>query len=169
MELTETQRQELRIMFNAWRAIEMIEGRGYPAKDDSTFQQLAERATRYGALSGAMSAWTRAAKELSDEGVIKLKRRAPQAQPIPADFEQQVNRMSSTGLRTKLNRDAVFAELFGRWSAGERPEGTTATDDPYVDLTKAQWHALPPNTAARLMTNPQFRKAVDRLIAAGHI
>jgi hypothetical protein len=169
MQLTDSQIQELRIGFIVWRAIEQSEDRPYPAKDDLTFRRLAERATRYGALSGAMSAWTRAAKELSDEGVIKLSKPAPQPRPIPADFAAQIDAMSSSELRKRLNTDRAFAELFERFAGGERPEGTTATDDPYADLTKAQWHALPPNTAARLMTNPQFRKAVDRLIAAGQI
>jgi hypothetical protein len=155
--------QELHSRFVEWSFTRQANGQAYlPSTDKANFEKLAARAQQLGGIE-ALSAWDRAALEIG----IKLRQPPVAAVPIPADFEAQINSMSSTELRKRLNRDPVFAEMFGRVSAGEKPEGVTVSDA--YELTAAQWRSLPPDVASRKMSDPKFRAAVDRLIQRGEI
>lgn len=138
------------------------------AASESAFEKLAEFVFERGGVEPALSLWDRAAQELG----IRLKKIA-QPQPIPADFAETIQLIHPSDLRVKLNRDPAFAEMYGRWAAGERPEGTVVNTsgevDPYANLTATQWRSLPPVTASRLMLQPNFRAAVQRLIDRGEI
>lgn len=149
------------ILFKTWCWTRQSSGQPYLRSDDTeAFEQLDPIAERYG---DALSSWDRAARELG----IKLRKPITQLVPIPRDFEAQINTMSSTQLRERLTKDKSFSDLYGRWSAGEKPEGDAA--DETAVLTAQQWRSLPPNTAAMKMHDPTFRAQVDRLIARGEI
>ena len=165
---TEPHSQQLKIDFKFWRAIEQTAGRSFPDDTEEVFRLMAVRAAEYGALAGARSSWTRAAKELAAEGLIRLKKPAAILQPIPATFESEVNAMSSTELRLKLNREPAFADVYGRWAAGEKAEGSVAEQEP--QLTAAQYHAIPAATICKkYAASPDFRRQVDVLISRGEI
>lgn len=179
--------------FRIWSWTEQSEGRPFvPSTDKDAFKILAVRAVKFGALDGARSAWTRAARELEVEGVLKLCKPMVQGTPIPTDFQDQLNVLTPGQLRMKITPpanaaradqhdlradrvrdhvaggyDAQFADWFNRWSSGERPEGYAENEQTH--LTAQQWRSLPPNVAAMKMHDPGFRAQVDRLIARGEI
>jgi len=86
---------------------------------------------------------------------------------IPAEFQAQIDTMSSTQLRERLQKDRVFADFFGRWSAGEKPAGVV--DDVYKNFSAQMWKTERPEKLCQLMKDPRFARRVNELIAEGAI
>ena len=137
----------LREAFRIWSWTEQSEGRPFVrSTDEDAFKILAVRAVKFGAPEGH-SAWTRAARELEVEGVIKLGKLTVQGTPIPTNFQDQLNGLTPGQLRSKITppanpcsrrstrspcksrfaitllkriRCASLRDQFNRWSSGER-------------------------------------------------
>lgn len=152
--------------FRIWSWTEQSEGRPFvPSTDKDTFTVLAVRAVKYGALEGAHSAWTRAAKELADQGAIVLHKPAPQPVEVTQEFRDEVRRMLSSELLKRINTDADFKARFDALAA-EDAAPRSATADKEYSLTVAQYNALPAATAIRkYQSDPAFARAVDKLFA----
>jgi hypothetical protein len=163
MIITDLALRELRDAFQLWALNECAEGRPYPAQHD--WEVVCQTAKQWGAPH-AKSAYARAFKALVEAKTIRPKQTSIPA-PIPADFAAQIDSMSSTDLRKRLNTDRTFSELYGRWAAGEKPQGYVVKDE--YELTAAQWRSLPPTVAAIKMRDARFRAGVDRLIQKGEI
>ena len=165
--LTPSQLEELRVNFAFWRAIQQCRGLAYPPKDDATFQLLAERAVKYGALDGARSSWNRAAFVLAKEGAIRLHEPEPQPPEIDQAFRDEIQRMPSSLLLKRLNTDPTFKAKFDAFAmedTAERPR-----EENYESFSAKDWRSLPPETAARLMSNPAFKARIDALAAVGEL
>ena len=129
---------------------------------------IREVAKTYSPSLDTATCWVRAFNELHKAGKLAAVPgyKAP-GTGVPADFQAQIDAMSSTQLRERLQRDPAFNVLFGRWSAGEKPEGYVAVEE--YQLTAAQWKSMRPEVAAVKMREPKFRAAVDKLVAQGLI
>ena len=166
---TPDQVAQLKEAFRIWSWTEQSEGRPFvPSTDKDAFKVLAVRAVKYGAPE-AHSAWTRAAKELADEGAIVLHKPAPQPVEIDDSFRTEVQRMSSSELLKRLQREPGFAarfETLAQESAAPRPS------DPEREftLTAAQYNGIPAATAIRkYQSDPAFARAVDKLFASNSV
>jgi hypothetical protein len=134
---------------------------------------IAARAEIYGAQT--TTAFRRAFKELVDSHAIKPNPAYfPPPERVSEQFRTEVATMSSGDLLRRL-RDPEFKhqfDLLAQEDANGSIRTVTAPTDganEYADFQAKDWHALPPDTLARLMSKPSFRKRVDELVAAGSI
>jgi hypothetical protein len=165
MSYTNPNVQQRFLKFREWSWRRQSEGRPFvPSTDSAAFEKMDPIAAKHGGET-ALSAWDRAAAELG----ITLKQPASIPQPIPVDFQAQIDRMSSTQLRERLSKDKTFSDLYGRFASGEKPEGQVAAANEYGSFQAKDWRALPAHTLARLMLKEPFRKRIDQLVAEGSI
>jgi len=117
--------------------------------------------------------WCRAFDKLVANGTLIPKPNyVPPAVPVSPEFRLRVQQMHNDELRSLYRTDPAFREQLDRlWSE----EGTSSREIPvpeageYADFRAADWHKVPPDVLARLMSKPAFRKRVDELIAEGTI
>lgn len=166
MTISNEQLQQLRVAFEVWRSQEEIAGRPFP--EASAFDAITADAVRYGALQGTRSAFARAVFEAAKAGKIRLLPPTPVPPEIDDAFRAEIQRMPSSDLLKRINRDPEFRAKFDALSLESSTAHQSDPDD-YSSFQAADWRSVPAATLVRLMTKPGFRRRIEELAAAGQI